>query len=260
MALSAKAAFGEGVASKTRKASARGAGVRATASRPKPAGSPGALVLLGPPGAGKGTQARALAGRCGIPQISTGDILRDAVRRETPLGLQAKAVMSRGELVSDDIVCGIVEERIRQDDCKNGFILDGFPRTIAQAERLDKILRRAGLGRPKVVYLSVDIEEMWRRLTGRRNCRVCGRIYNIYDRPPRVEGRCDDDGGELIQRHDDREEAVIRARLEAYEKETAPLVEYYQRSGNVHRLDGMLSPEQVTGQLVKWCTPEAPAR
>ncbi len=262
MALSAEAAFGAGVVRKTRKASARRSGVRATASpeperfrasRARRAGTPGPLILLGPPGAGKGTQARELAGRCRIPQISTGDILREAVRRETPLGLQAKAVMARGELVSDDIVCGIVEERVRQDDCRKGFILDGFPRTIAQAQRLDEILKRAGLGRPKVVYFSVDTDQLTRRLLGRRSCRVCGRIYNIYDRPPRVEGRCDEDGGELVQRHDDREEAIIRARFEAYERETAPLVEYYRRGGKVHRVNGTLTPDQVTRQLLKFC-------
>jgi len=244
MALSARAAFGEGVASKRKKA---------MATRQKAAGSPGAFILLGPPGAGKGTQAKELARRCGIPQIATGDILREAVRRETPLGLEAKAVMARGELVSDDMVCAIVEQRIKQEDCKNGFILDGFPRTMAQAERLDQILTAAGWGRPKVIYLAVGMEELMRRLAGRRGCKVCGRIYNIYDRPPRVEGRCDDDGSELTRRHDDSREAVVRARFEAYEKETAPLVEYYRRSGKVHRVDGKLSPEQVSRQVLKLC-------
>ncbi len=245
---------------KTKKTSARGFRPRGVVTRRKPVGLPGALILLGPPGAGKGTQAQELARRCGIPQISTGDILREAVRRETPLGLQAKAVMARGELVSDDIVCGIVEERIKREDCKNGFILDGFPRTLAQAERLDKILSAAGLGRPKVIYLAVGMEELKRRLAGRRGCKVCGRIYNIYDQPPRVEGRCDDDGGELTQRHDDSQEVVMRARFETYEKETAPLVNYYRRSGKVHRVVGKLSPEQVTRRLLKFCRPEATPR
>jgi adenylate kinase len=194
-----------------------------------------------------------MAKHCRVPQISTGEILREAVRLGTPLGLEAQAVIGRGELVSDDIVCGIVEDRIKQEDCRNGFVLDGFPRTIAQAKRLGQILSAAGFDQPKVIYLAVGVETLLRRLEGRRGCRVCGRIYNIYDRPPRVAGRCDYDGGELVQRQDDSDEGVMRARLKAYEQETAPLLDYYRSNGRVHWVDGKLSPEQITRRVLEVC-------
>src|SRR5579862_228352 len=181
--------------------------------RPGPvvAGLKRAVIFLGPPGAGKGTQAKLAAKDHKMPHLSTGDMLRDHVARGTDLGRQAKQNMDRGELVPDDLVLKMVEERISQADCAAGFVLDGFPRTLPQAEKLDEIMRRKGCGRPVVVHFAVDQAQLLRRLTGRRTCKVGGEIYNIYDNPPKVEGRCDNDGGELFQRSDDREE-VIRER------------------------------------------------
>ena len=207
------------------------------------------LLFLGPPGAGKGTQARAVAERLQVPQISTGDMFRDHVSRGTELGRQAKAVMERGELVSDDIVVGMVAERIREADCANGFLLDGFPRTQAQAERLERLLKEARWAEPLAVDLQVSYTDLIRRLTGRRTCAVCGEIYNIYSRPPRQEGRCDRDGGELVQRADDREE-VIRERLNAYEKQTRPLVEFYRQRDALLAVEGEGEPAALTERLL----------
>jgi adenylate kinase len=173
------------------------------------------LILLGPPGAGKGTQAKQLARLYGVPHLSTGDMLRDHVSRGTELGRKAKPIMERGELVPDEIVLGMVEERIAQPDCAGGFVFDGFPRTLAQAKALDQILERARMGPPLVFHFVVDTKLLFRRLTGRRMCKIGGEIYNIYEHPPKVPGRCDNDGGELVQRPDDRED-VIRERLPAY--------------------------------------------
>jgi adenylate kinase len=183
-----------------------------------------ALIFLGAPGAGKGTQAREVSKYFGIPQISTGDILRDAVKRQTPLGMAAKAKMEAGELVPDQVVCGIVEERVSQPDCAKGFILDGFPRTIAQAEFVERMLEAKGKGRPQVLNIEVSEELLLKRLTGRLTCSVCGEIYNIHFNPPNVEGICDKDGGKLLHRADDNE-ATIRQRLDAYHKSTSPLIE-----------------------------------
>src|ERR1019366_2468814 len=164
-----------------------------------------ALIFLGAPGAGKGTQAREVAKHYGIPQISTGDILRDAVRRQTALGLAAKARMAAGELVPDEVVDGLVEERINQPDCKDGFILDGFPRTISQAQFVDRILAAKGEGRPLVLDIEVSEELLLKRLTGRATCSVCGEIYNVYFSPAKVGGVRDKDGGRLLHRADDNE-------------------------------------------------------
>ncbi len=207
------------------------------------------LIFLGPPGAGKGTQARAVAEHFGIPQISTGDMFRDHVARGTELGRQAKAVMERGGLVSDETVCGMVAERIRQPDCQNGFLLDGFPRTQAQAERLEKLLAAAAWPTPLAVNFQVGYNSLIRRLTGRRTCAVCGEIYNIYSRPPKQEGRCDRDGGELRQRPDDREE-VVRERLSEYEKKTKPLVEFYRQRAALLGVNGNESPAELTARLI----------
>jgi adenylate kinase len=196
-----------------------------------------ALIFLGAPGAGKGTQAREVATRFGIPQISTGDILRDAVKKQTPLGLAAKAKMEAGALVPDEVVCGIVEERIGEADCQKGFILDGFPRTIPQAELVGKVLQAKGRGRPQVLNIEVDEDLLLKRLTGRRTCSVCGEIYNIHFSPPKVEGICDKDGGKLLYRADDNE-ATIRQRLDAYHRQTSPLIEYYRAQGVLHEVDG----------------------
>lgn len=203
------------------------------------------MIFLGPPGAGKGTQAKEVAKLYQVPHLSTGDMFRDHVGRGTPLGLQAKPIMERGELVPDDIVLGMVEERISRPDCCNGFVFDGFPRTLPQAEKLDELLLARRFGRPLVLHFAVDSERLVKRLTGRRTCRVGGEIYNIYDRPPKVPGRCDNDGGELIQRADDREE-VIRERLAQYERQTRPLVEYYRRQGVLEDVDGSADVDTVT--------------
>lgn len=203
-----------------------------------------AFIFLGAPGAGKGTQAREVAKHFGIPQISTGDILRDAVKRQTPLGLAAKARMDAGELVPDEIVDGIVEERICQPDCKNGFILDGFPRTISQAEFVERILADKGEGSPQVLDIEVDEDVLLKRLTGRLTCSLCGEIYNVYFNPPKVAGICDKDGGKLLHRADDNEDS-IRHRLEAYHKQTSPLIQYYRRKGVLMPVDGNKEPEAI---------------
>jgi len=210
-----------------------------------------ALIFLGAPGAGKGTQAREVSKYYSIPQISTGDILRQAVRNGTPLGLAAKAKMEAGELVPDEVVCGIVEQRISQPDCLNGLILDGFPRTLPQAECVGDLLLAKGKGKPLVIDIKVDPEVLFKRLTGRRTCSLCGEIYNIYFNPPRVEGFCDKDGGKLFQRADDSEE-VIRQRMTAYETETSPLIVYYTSKGLLHVVEGDRRPELITKDLIEF--------
>ena len=204
-----------------------------------------AVIFLGPPGAGKGTQAKEVARLYRVPHLSTGDMFRDHVGRGTALGSQAKPIMERGELVPDEIVLGMVEERISRPDCSTGFVFDGFPRTLPQAEKLDQLLCGLDFGHPLVLHFVVDPERLLKRLTGRRTCSIGGEIYNIYDRPPKVPGRCDNDGGELIQRADDREE-VIRERLAAYERQTKPLVEYYRRQGVLEDVNGSADVDTVT--------------
>jgi adenylate kinase len=208
-----------------------------------------AVIFLGPPGAGKGTQAKQIAENYGVPHLSTGDMFREHVSRGTPLGLRAKPIMERGELVPDDLVLSMVEDRISRPDTADGFILDGFPRTVPQAEKLDEILRRRFKTEPLVVHFVVDKNQLMRRLTGRRVCGIGGEIYNIYDHPPKVPGRCDRDGGELTQRPDDREE-VIAERLAAYERQTRPLVDYYRQQGVLKDVDGMAAPEAVTKNVL----------
>ncbi|MEJ2182532.1 MAG: adenylate kinase [Nitrospirota bacterium] len=202
------------------------------------------LVLLGAPGAGKGTQAKKLIEKYGIPQISTGDLLRKAVADGTSLGKEAKAYMDKGELVPDSVVLGMVKERLDQPDAREGFILDGFPRNTAQAKALDEML--GGMGMPLDGAISVDVPsgDLMKRLTGRRTCKQCGQMYNVYFNPPRKEGVCDNCGGELFQRDDDREE-TIRKRLEVYEAQTAPLAEYYKDKGILKSVDGTGSIEEI---------------
>ncbi len=207
-----------------------------------------ALIFLGAPGAGKGTQAREVSKECKIPQISTGDILRDAVKKQTPLGLAAKAKMEAGSLVPDEVVCGIVEERIGEPDCKKGFILDGFPRTIAQAQFVDGVLEKKARGKPQVLNIRVSQDVLMKRLTGRRTCSVCGEIYNIYFSPPKKEGVCDKDGGKLLHRADDNEE-TIRQRLVAYENQTSPLIDYYRKKNLLHDVDGTKDPALLAKEL-----------
>ena len=210
-----------------------------------------ALIFLGAPGAGKGTQAREVSRHFSIPQISTGDILREAVRNQTPLGIAAKAKMEAGELVPDEVVCGIVEQRIGRPDCEGGFILDGFPRTLAQAEFVDRMLQAKGKGNPLVLDIRVDPDLLLKRLTGRRTCSLCGEIYNLYLNPPKVEGVCDKEGGKLLQRADDSEE-TIRQRLVAYEKQTSPLIDYYRRKGVLREVDGNRGPEPIARELINF--------
>lgn len=190
------------------------------------------IILLGAPGSGKGTQAQKLVEREGIPQISTGDLLRDAVSRGTDLGKKAKVAMDAGELVSDDIVLGMIRERLAKPDAEKGFILDGFPRNLAQAESLDGVLDEIGAPLDAAVLMDVDFEVLLKRLTGRRTCAGCGRVYNVYFFPPKTDGVCDGCGGELIQRADDNEE-TIGQRLKVYESQTAPLVAFYEKRGKL---------------------------
>lgn len=202
------------------------------------------LVLLGAPGAGKGTQAKMLIEKYRIPQISTGDILRKAVADGTPLGKEAKVIMDKGELVPDKIVLGLVEERVKQADCKSGYILDGFPRNTAQAEALDKMLN--DLRMPLDSALSVDVpkDDLMKRLTGRRTCKKCQQMYNIYYSPPKKEGVCDKCGGELFQRGDDKEE-TIKKRLDVYDAQTAPLIDYYSKKGILKSVTGTGSIDDI---------------
>ena len=208
------------------------------------------LILLGPPGAGKGTQAKMLMDRFGIPQISTGDILRAAVKDGTPMGLKAKSFMDAGGLVPDDVVVGIVRERLQKADCAKGFILDGFPRTVLQADALKESLLALGKDLDAVVSLDVDVEALVERLTGRRTCRDCGRGFHVKFDPPLVSGKCDTCGGDLLQRDDDQE-LTIRHRLEVYSEQTSPLVDYYRSAGLLTAVDGMQEIGVVQDQVLR---------
>lgn len=202
------------------------------------------LVLLGAPGAGKGTQAKKLIEKYGIPQISTGDLLRAAVAAGSQLGKEAKSFMDKGELVPDRVVLGMVEERLKQDDCRKGYILDGFPRNTAQAEALDKMLDGMGMSLTAALSVDVPFEDLMKRLTGRRTCKACGQMYNVYSNAPKKEGACDKCGGALFQRDDDKEE-TIKKRLEVYSAQTAPLIDYYGRKGILSSVKGSGSIDDI---------------
>ena len=204
-------------------------------------------MLLGPPGAGKSEQSRRLTERHSIPAISTGDLLRDHVRRGTPLGVQADSYMKAGQLVPDSLMNPILQERLAQPDCARGFVLDGYPRTLAQAESLDALLKRQSVP-SHIILLDVPTERLLKLLTGRRVCPRCNRSYNIYFQPPKKEGVCDADGTPLVQRSDDQEE-VIRRRLETYEKETQPVIKYYASQDRLVRVNGNQTPEQVAAEI-----------
>ena len=206
------------------------------------------IVLLGAPGAGKGTQAKKLIEKYPIPQISTGDLLRAAVAAGTSLGKEAKSYMDKGELVPDSVVLGMVQERLGKDDCKKGYILDGFPRNTKQAEALDGML--ASLNMPLSAALSVDVpfDDLMKRLTGRRTCKACGQMYNVYFNAPKKEGVCDKCGGELFQRDDDREE-TIKKRLEVYNAQTAPLIDYYGKKSILKSVAGTGSIDDIFGKV-----------
>jgi len=225
----------------------------------------GPIILLGPPGAGKGTQAKRIAARYGIPQVSTGDILRENVQRGTELGRQARDVMARGDLVPDNLVCDMVALRLRNADCARGFILDGFPRTPAQAGWLDAFLENEffdnshrGKCLPIVIRMDVDYNQLLLRITGRRSCPTCGRIYNVHFQPPRVANTCDVDGSQLVTRNDDRED-VIRERLTAYELQTRPVVEYYERKGRLVPVNADLPVDEVSEQVFREIESHSPA-
>ena len=209
-----------------------------------------AVILLGPPGAGKGTQAQRIAQRYSLPHLSTGDMFRDNIKRETELGRKAKPLMERGELVPDSIVLGMVAERINQPDCAKGFVFDGFPRTLQQAADLERICKEHNLGCTLVLHMAVDPALLMRRLTGRRICKAGGHIYNVYERPPKREGICDVDGSELIHRPDDSE-GVIGERLAAYDRQTQPLVEYYTSRKLLSAVDAMANADAVTDSIFR---------
>ncbi|WP_457548741.1 adenylate kinase [Archaeoglobus sp.] len=206
------------------------------------------IILLGPPGGGKGTQAKKIVEKYGVPHIATGDILREAVAKGTELGKKAKEYMDRGELVPDEIVIGIVRERLKQPDCEKGFLLDGFPRTIKQAEALDEMLKELGKSIDVVIYIDVPEEEVVKRITYRRTCRNCGAVYHLIYAPPKEDNKCDKCGGELYQRDDDKEE-VVRQRFKVYMENTAPLIEYYEKKGLLYRVDGTKSIDEVFAQI-----------
>jgi adenylate kinase len=205
------------------------------------------VIFLGPPGAGKGTQAAILAARLGVPRISTGDMLREAIASAAPLGRQAQPLMERGKLVPDDLLIALVGERIHREDCAQGFILDGFPRTRAQAEGL-AAMGPGDTSAWSVFEIEVPREELLRRLSGRRWCPRCQATYHVTSRPPRRKGECDLDGTSLVQREDDKE-AVVERRLREYDEQTAPLVAYYRARANVHRINGNQTIDRVLADL-----------
>lgn len=203
------------------------------------------IILLGPPGAGKGTQSQFIIDKFKIPQISTGDILRENVRNKTEIGLKAKYYMDKGELVPDDIMVEIVKERVSKEDCKNGYILDGFPRTITQAEALDKNLKN---GIDAVILIDVSDEVILERLTLRRVCKNCGAVYHLKYNPPKRDNICDKCNGELYQREDDKEEVILN-RLKVYRTQTAPLIQYYEKKSILFKVNGNQKPDNVSKEI-----------
>lgn len=210
------------------------------------------IVLLGGPGSGKGTQAKKLTEKLGVPQISTGDIFRAALKEGTPMGLKAKTFMDKGELVPDDVVIGVVEERLAKPDLDKGFMLDGFPRTLGQAEALDKIMVTLNKGIDHAILVDVPDEELVARLAGRRTCKnsACGKMYHVMFNPPKAEGKCDACGSELYQRDDDNE-TTIRERLAVYNSATAPLIDYYAGKGLLRRVKGVGPIEDIFTSIEK---------
>ena len=211
------------------------------------------LILLGPPGAGKGTQAKLLKEKFKIPQISTGDILRNAVKNNTALGVQADSFMAAGQLVPDDVVIGLIKERIKRDDCDPGFILDGFPRTIVQADKLSETLEAMNLALDRVVDLEVDPEEVISRLTGRSTCSECGGMFHDESRKPKVAHVCDCCGGALAQRQDDNKATILK-RLDVYQESTAPLKEFYKKQGNLGTVSAKGSVEEIFSRICELVT------
>ena len=208
------------------------------------------LILLGPPGAGKGTQASAIVEKYNIPHISTGDIFRENIKKGTELGEKAKEYMDKGLLVPDELVISIVEDRLQQEDCKNGFLLDGFPRTLNQGEALDEVLSKMGLNLNRVVNLDVGKEILIERAIGRRICKDCGEVFHIKFNPSKKEGVCDNCGGKLYQRDDDTVETVEK-RIEVYHKQTEPLIDYYNKKGLILNVDGSKDKNLLFEEIVK---------
>jgi adenylate kinase len=208
------------------------------------------VVLLGPPGAGKGTQAKLLQEEFGAVQISTGDILRKAVADQTPLGKEAAAYINSGALVPDSVIVNLVAERLKEKDCDKGFLFDGFPRTIPQAQSLDEILKEMRLDLNCVLLVQVPQNVLIERLAGRRTCRKCGAMFHVAFSPPRREGLCDRCGGELYQRDDDKEQTIAN-RLQVYEKQTAPLVDYYRQRGLLRAIDGVGEIDQIRARVIE---------
>ncbi|MCD6183598.1 MAG: adenylate kinase [Thermovirga sp.] len=208
------------------------------------------LIFLGPPGAGKGTQAAVISKRFGIAHISTGDILRENVSKKTDLGIQAQKYMEAGQLVPDDVIVAMVESRLQEKDCQAGFILDGFPRTVVQAEALDKLLGKLDIELDGIIYFDVPDEVVVKRLSGRRICKSCGAIYNIHSQPPKKDGVCDLCGGELYQRSDD-EELVVMNRLKVYKELTTPLISYYENSDKFIKVDASQDSSVVVEAIVE---------
>ena len=211
------------------------------------------LILLGPPGAGKGTQAKLLAEKFNIQQISTGDILRQAVKNKTKMGLKAKSYMDQGKLVSDNVVIGIIKDRLDNADCSKGFILDGFPRTIQQAESLSEALKQMEIDIDHLIDIEIDFDYLIRRLTGRWTCRECGEGYHKMSNPPKKKGVCDKCDGELYQRDDDKEE-TIQKRFEVYRKETEPLKDYYQKNGKLNAIKGNGGIQEIFSRITNLIT------
>jgi adenylate kinase len=213
------------------------------------------IVLMGAPGAGKGTQARLLQERMKLPQISTGDIFRALSESETPLAKEVRAIQQSGKLISDDLVVRVVEERTGKDDCRNGYVLDGFPRTTVQAEMLEQLAARQG-NEITAILIDVPPELLYRRLTGRRNCPICGEIYNVYLKPPKIDNRCDlHPEAQLVHRADDAPDK-IQVRLETYAKQTTPLLDYYERTNRLRRIDGVQDTEKIYAEIERVVTSE----
>ena len=206
------------------------------------------VILLGPPGAGKGTQAKLISEKFSIPHISTGDIFRANIKEKTPLGIEAKRYIDNGQLVPDEVTIGIVKDRLTKDDCDNGFLLDGFPRTVAQAEALDEFLKGINKDLDVALLIKVPEEFIMERMTGRRVCTSCGASYHIRFNPPKIEGKCDICDNELIQRKDDTE-ATVKERLEVYSKQTYPLINYYKDNGIISEVNGTESIDEVFGNI-----------